>query len=328
VGQFHLPFRGNMEKVYSTWILPESAREDLHTYGVTLGENQSRDLLTREYLHRACRENNALITLLTDKIDRDMIAEAPQLRIIANVAAGTDNIDISAAKERGIIVTNTPDVLAEATADLAATVILAAMRGIVPADRFVRSGQFAGWRPDLFVGEGLRKKKVGIFGMGRIGAHLARRLLAFGAHILYHNRQPRNDLDFAAAYINSFTEFVRNTEVLVVFSPLTAATKHLFNADVFAAMPEQSWFFNFGRGAIHVEQDLCRALISGQLAGAGLDVYEHEPEIENELLQLDNVVLLPHIGSAERATREQMFRLAVANVIAVLSKRAALTPVN
>ena len=304
-------------------------------------------ILSREDLLTGVQEAAGLICLLTDTIDRTVLEAGRQLRIVANVAVGYNNIDVPFAKQRGLTVTNTPDVLTDATADLTWALILAVTRRIVEADRFTRAGKFDGWDFDLLLGTGLTGKTLGVIGFGRIGKAVGRRAVGFGMPVIYcgsdeiayrddptHARlaapphsTPKWRSDSFAPRRVSFNQLLQQADILTLHVPLAATTKHLLDAATFAQMKPGAYLINTARGPVVDEAALVAALQSGHLAGAGLDVYEREPEIPPTLLSLPNVVLLPHIGSATLETRTAMALLAVENTVDVLSGLPARTPV-
>ncbi len=284
----------------------------------------------------ACRADvEAIVALLTDRIDAAFLEGTPRLRVVANVAVGVDNVDLEACRARGVVVTNTPDVLTEATADLAFGLLLAAARRIAEGDRLVRAGGFGGWTPTFMLGTRVHGSTLGIVGMGRIGQAMARRARGFGMHVLYTQSAPlpaeaKADAvasDTGATYVGALDELVAASDFVSIHCPLTPATRHLFDADRLARMKPGSILINTARGPIVDEAALARALEGGPLAAAGLDVFEDEPRVHPALLERPNVVLAPHIGSADRPTREAMAGKAIANVLEVLAGRPPLTPV-
>jgi glyoxylate reductase len=279
----------------------------------------------------ACRADvEAIVTLLTDRIDAVFLEGTPRLRIVANVAVGVDNVDLEGCRARGVVVTNTPDVLTDATADLAFGLLLAAARRIAEGDRLVRAGGFTGWTPTFMLGARVHGSTLGIVGMGRIGQAMARRARGFDMRVVYtQNRRLTNaaDAELGATYVASLDELVAASDFVSIHCPLTAATRHLFDAGRLARMKPGSILVNTARGPIVDEAALARALEVGPLAAAGLDVFEDEPRVHPALLARPNVVLAPHIGSADRPTREAMAGKAIANVREVLAGRPALTPV-
>ena len=275
---------------------------------------------------------DAIICLLTNAIGTELLDQAPRLQIVANVAVGYENIDISAAEERGVVVTNTPDVLTESTADHTFALLLAAARRISEADFAVRNGHFPPWGlQQPLTGIDVHGKTLGIVGMGRIGAAVARRgHHGFGMPILYHSRTRKPDLEFELGAVRfSFEDLLRRSDFVSIHVPLTPDTRHMFNADAFARMKPTAILVNVARGAVVDEAALVAALNGRAIAGAGLDVFEQEPAVHPELLKLrEHVVLAPHLGSATEETRRAMADIAVNNVLAVLSSQRPLTPVT
>lgn len=259
---------------------------------------------------------DALICLLTDPVTRRVIEAGDRLRVIANIAVGHNNIDVAAARERGIVVTNTPDVLTEAVAELTWGLILAAARRIAEGDRLVRRGEWKGWALDFMLGTELRGKQLGIVGRGRIGRAVAAKAPAFGMKAVFS----KHDV--------SFDELLIGSDVISIHTPLTPETTHLIDKRAFARMKRSAIVVNTSRGPVVDEEALVWALKEHLIAGAALDVYEREPAIHPALLGMENVVLAPHIASATRETRTAMADLAVSNVVAVLGGRPPLTPVD
>jgi len=271
---------------------------------------------------------DALICLLADKVDQRFFAACPEVRVVAVYAVGVNNVDLAAAAQAGVWVTNTPDVLTEATADLAMALLLAVTRRVVEGDRFVREGRFTGWRPDLLLGAGLAGKKLGIVGFGRIGQAVARRALAFGLAVLYHSRRRHPEGELAGVqFVPELEALLPQVDILSLHCPLTPQTYHLLDRRRLSLLKRGAFLVNVARGEVVEEAALVELLAAGHLAGAGLDVYEHEPQVHPGLLPLANVVLLPHLGSATRQTREAMASLVVDNVLAVLAGKPPLTPV-
>jgi len=276
-------------------------------------------------------EVSGIVALITDRIDETVLARAPELKIVANVAVGVDNIDLAACAARSVVVTNTPDVLTEATADLAFGLLLDAARRISEGDRLVRAGEWKQWTPSFHLGARVHGMKLGIVGFGRIGMAMARRARGFGMHVGYTQRKriPENlERVLGATYVPDIDELCATSDAISIHCPLTPETRGLFSAERLARMKQRSLLINTARGAIIDEPALAAALQNGPLAAAGLDVYVDEPRVHPALLALRNVVLAPHIGSAERETREAMASLAAANMIAVLHERPPLTPVR
>lgn len=271
--------------------------------------------IPREELIQRVADTDALICVLTDRIDRALLQAAPALKIVANIAVGYDNIDLPAAAKRGVIVTNTPDVLTEATAELTWALILGIARRVAEGDRLVRAGRWKGWALDFMLGTELRGKQLGIVGRGRIGRAVAAKASAFGMKAVF----AKHDMPFDALLVSS--------DVISIHVPGTPETRHLFNKKTFARMKRSAFLVNAGRGSVVDEEALVWALSERLIAGAGLDVYEREPEVHPGLLQFENVILVPHLGSATRETRTAMAELAARNVLSVLAGSEPLTPI-
>jgi glyoxylate reductase len=271
---------------------------------------------------------DALITLVSDPVTAAVIAAGSKLKIVANYAVGVNNIDRMAAAARGIVVTNTPGVLTDATADLTMALILALARRVVEGDRLVRAGGFAGWSPDLLLGKELKGKVLGIVGPGRIGKAVARRARAFGMTVIAAGRSARAEDDPEDPARVSFEDLLRRSDVVSLHVPLTDETRGLFDRDTFSRMKPGSFLINTARGGLVDETALVIALESGHLGGAGLDVYENEPAVLPALLDNDRVVLMPHAGSATVETRREMARMVVEDVRRVLSGERPLRPVS
>ncbi len=267
-------------------------------------------------------ECDVFVPTVTDRIDADIIAAAgPDLRLIANFGAGTDHIDVASAHARGISVTNTPGVLTQDTADLTMALILAVPRRLVEGDRIARAGGFMGWAPTGLLGHRVRGKKLGIVGMGRIGQAVARRAHAFGLAVHYHNRRPVPApiaLELSATYWDDLNAMLATVDIVSINCPKTPDTHHLINAERLAAMSHDSYIVNTSRGDVIDEAALARALANGAIGGAGLDVYENEPDIHPDLLGLPNVILAPHIGSATFESRREMGEKILINIRAMM----------
>jgi glyoxylate reductase len=273
--------------------------------------------MPRDELKKKIGDKEGLLCLLVDRIDREIISAAPRLRIIANCAVGTDNIDLEWARGKRIMVTNTPDVLTEATADLTWALILAVARRIPQSDWFTRKKRFQGWELDLFLGREVSGRRLGIIGLGRIGSAVAARARAFRMEVVYFDRRrPAEEKEISSGpKFLPLDELLATSDIVSIHSSLNPETFHLISADKLKLMKKSAILVNVARGPIIDEKALAEALARGDLWGAGLDVYEHEPEIEARLLELDNVVLLPHIGSATRETRLNMAMTAARNLI-------------
>jgi glyoxylate reductase len=276
-----------------------------------------------EELQARARGADALISVLTDTIDRNLFDAAPRLKIVANVAVGYNNIDVAGARERGIIVTNTPDVLTDAVADFTMTLMLSVTRRVAEGDRLIRRGGWKGWTFDFMLGSELAGKQLGIVGFGRIGRAVAARAAVFGMRVVHAARDGRESGDGAM----SFDKLLNTSDVVSLHVPLAPDTHHLIDKRALTRMKRSAYLINTTRGPVVDEEALAWALREHLLAGAALDVYEHEPAVHPDLLTLENVVLSPHLGSATTETRTAMAQLAVDNVVAVLSGRPPLTPV-
>ncbi|MDP1767551.1 MAG: D-glycerate dehydrogenase [Nitrospirota bacterium] len=270
-----------------------------------------------------CQAGAAIVTL-GDHIDAETIQTATRLKILANYAVGYNNIDLAAAQRRGLIVTNTPDVLTDATADLTWALILATARRVVEGDTLVRSGQWTGWSPTQLLGTGVSGKTLGIIGMGRIGQAVAQRAVGFRMAVRYHARQPMTASSLSHEWeLRSLRNLLEEADIVTIHVPLTTATRHLIGARELAWMKPTAFLINTARGPIVDEGSLVEALKKGTIAGAGLDVYEQEPALHPELAQLKQVVLLPHLGSATVQARIKMGLVCVKNIDAVLEGQPA-----
>jgi glyoxylate reductase len=271
-----------------------------------------------------------LLCVVTDRIDAQVFAAAPTLKVVANVAVGYDNVDVPAATQHGVVVTNTPGVLTEATADLTWGLLLSLARRIPEGDRYIRAGRWHEWHPMFLLGQNVYDQTLGIIGMGRIGQAVARRAQGFGMRLLYHNRH-RLDQTREAALGATWVELptlLQQADFVSLHVPLTATTTHLIAAAELRLMRPTAYLINTARGPVVDEVALIQALQEGWIAGAGLDVFEHEPQVPAALRELENVVLVPHIGSASVATRTQMAVMAAENLLAVLRGERPLYVVN
>ncbi len=307
--------------------LPAKAVETLAAAGeVRIDERE--EALPRQDLLALVAGVDAALTLLHDRVDEEFFAAAgPALVCVANVAVGYDNIDLEAAARHGVAVTNTPGVLDDATADLTMGLILATTRRVAEGDRLIRSGRPWGWGMHFMLGTSLQGKRLGIVGLGGIGSRVGERARAFGMEIAYHSRHPAPAEAQLGAERMSLERLLAEADVLSLHCPLTPATHHLIGAAELEAMKPSAVLINAARGPVVDEQALAGALIAGTIAAAGLDVYEHEPQVEPRLLGLDNVVLAPHLGSATVETRTAMAELAARNAISAVRGEELLSPV-
>ena len=310
-------------KVFITKKIPQDGINYLKEKGFEVYVRKDDSIISDSELIEALREYDGIISMLSDNLSEATLKHAAKVKIIANYAVGYNNIDIEYAKKKGITITNTPDVLTFATAELAFGLMLAAARRLIEADRFTRKGRFKGWHPLLFLGKTLEGSTVGIIGMGRIGMRFARMLEGFDVNIIYHSKS-KKDLPYRFV---DFDTLLRESDFISLHLPLTNESKHLITKKEFEKMKDGVVFINTARGAIVKERDLVDALKNGKVSFAGLDVYEFEPEITEELKKMDNVVILPHIGSATEKARREMSMLVAKNVANVLSGKPPLTPV-
>lgn len=319
-----------MSRVVVTGRVPDPAIEKLRAaHEVEMWPDP--EPIGREALLRRVAGADAVVSLLTERIDAELLdAAGPQLKVVANVAVGYDNIDVPACTERGVVATNTPGVLTDATADIAFGLILMATRRLGEGERLIRSGQDWKWGMFFLLGSGLQGKTLGVVGMGAIGQATARRAKAFGMEIVYQSRSeidPGIAAELGARRVD-LDELLSVSDVVSLHCPYGPATHHLIGAEQLVAMKDSAYLVNTARGPIVDEAALAAALREGRIAGAGLDVFEHEPQVHPELLELDNVVLLPHLGSATVETRTAMAVLAADNVLAVLGGHRPPTPIR
>ncbi|RJQ32953.1 D-glycerate dehydrogenase [Candidatus Parcubacteria bacterium] len=316
-------------KVYITRNIPDSGIKMLRDKGYEVDINSKDKVLSKSELIKNLKKKdyNAVLCLLTDKIDGEVFDAAKNAKIFANYAVGFDNIDLEAAKQRGVMVANTPGVLNEAVAEHAVALMLAASRRIVEADSFSRKGKYKGWAPMLFLGNSLFGKTVGIVGLGRIGSRVAHMVSdGFGAKVVYYDLK-RNE-DFEREFPNGSIEYkedvdeaLRESDFISIHLPLTEKTKHIINKEKLSLMKPGALLVNTSRGPIIDEAALAEALKNGRIKGAALDVFEFEPKITKALTRLSNVVLTPHIASATEEARSKMAELAAINIIEVLEGR-------
>ena len=312
-------------RVTVTRRLPEVVESRMKDLFETTLRNEDTPL-SHDELKAAIADCDVFVPTVTDEIDADIIAAAsPELKLIANFGAGTDHIDVAAAHARGITVTNTPGVLTEDTADLTMALILAVPRRLVEGDRRTRAGNFDGWSPTFMLGHRVRGKKLGIIGMGRIGQAVARRAAAFGLDVHYHNRRRlpggiEDTLD--ATYWPELDAMLTAVDILSINCPSTPQTYHLINAERLKLLSPESYIVNTSRGEVIDEAALAKALSKGELGGAGLDVYEEEPKVHPDLMDLPNVILAPHIGSATHESRREMGEKVMINIRALMDGHA------
>ncbi len=320
--------RERMSRIVVTGRIPDAGLEILRTAGEVWAW-AGDDPIPTEVRNEQLATADAAVTLLTDRVDHEFLDAAPRLQVVANVAVGYNNIDVAACHARGVVVTNTPGVLTDATADLAMALTLMVTRRLGEGERLIRSREPWKWGMFMMLGAGLQGRQLGIVGMGAIGEAFAARATAFGMSVVYHNRRAVGAAIEArlGARLVGLHELLETSDVVSLNCPYSDATHHLVDSAALGRMRPDAYLINTARGPIVDEAALVDALRAGVIAGAGLDVFEHEPEVHPGLLDLDNVVLIPHLGSATVETRSAMARLAARNAVEVLDGRPAVNPV-
>lgn len=319
-----------MKKVFITRKIDEEVIQTLSSHFQVEVWHSEDHACPREELMKQAADSHALLTMLSDQVDKELLEHAPQLEIVANLAVGYDNIDVKAAAEKGITITNTPDVLTDTTADLAFSLLMASARRIVESADYIKQGSWQSWSPYLLAGSDIHHKTIGIIGMGKIGEAVAKRAKGFDMTILYHNRSRNHEAEenLQAVY-RTLDELLEESDFVVCLAPLTEETKGMMGAEQFALMKETAYFINAGRGPVADEKALIQALQNKEIAGAGLDVFEKEPiDSSHPLLSMKNVIAVPHIGSSSFETRKIMMELCAENIIHVLTGKAPLTKVQ
>lgn len=315
--------------VYVARKVPDEALRPIANVAEIGMWQEAEQPVPRDVLMEEAARADGLVTMLTEQMDEELFENADRLKIVANVAVGYDNIDVEAARNHDVIVTNTPGVLTDTTADLTFALMMAAARRVIEAAEYVKEDKWTVWSPMQLAGLDIHHKTIGIVGMGRIGQAVARRSKGFDMEILYHNRnhRPETERELGAEYVG-FEELLKRSDFVICLIPLTAETKEMFNAGAFRKMKNSAVFVNVARGGVVDEAALEKALRTGGIAAAGLDVFQNEPIASTHpLLQLKNVAALPHIGSASRETRIKMIELACRNAALVLEGKAPETPV-
>ena len=308
-------------KIFVTQLIPQAGLEILRRAHPEYGINAEERVLDREELLEGARGADALLTLLTDKIDAEVFeAAGPQLKIVANMAVGYDNVDVRDATRRGIMVTNTPGVLTDATADHAWALLFAVARRVPESEKYLRAGKFKGWGPLLFLGGSVTGSTLGIVGAGRIGSAMMMKSRGFNMRVLYADKSSKPQLEAeTGARRVELEELLRESDFVSLHVPLLPETVHLIHAGSLRLMKRTAYLVNTGRGPLVDEAALADALKNGVIAGAALDVFEREPAVHPELLHLDNVVLTPHTASATIESRSKMAVMAAENLIAGLA---------
>ncbi len=320
-----------MPRVFVTRPIPQVGIEMLKGkgYEVLINEAARERAATLDELKEGAKGADAILSVLTDKITAEVMdAGLPTLKIVANYAAGFDNIDVEAAKQKNIIVTNTPGVLTETVAEHTFALMMAIAHRIAEADRFTRAGKFTAWGPELFLGTDICHKTLGIIGLGRVGSRVALHATkGFEMKVIYYDPNPNPDFEkeFGAVYVANIDELLPQCDFVSIHVPLVDSTRHLINEERLKKIKPSAYLINTSRGPVVDEKALAQALKNGVIKGAALDVFEFEPEITPELKELDNVVLTPHIASATIGTRSKMAELAANNIIEALEGR---TPPN
>ncbi|PKK85692.1 MAG: D-glycerate dehydrogenase [Thermoplasmata archaeon HGW-Thermoplasmata-1] len=320
---------GGRKRVLVTRRMPKRGMMMLEERFDVVCNPHDRELSHKEFLEMLRSvQPHALVSMLSDRVDDEALSASADLKVVSNYAVGFNNIDTKAASGRGIYATNTPGVLTDATADLAWALLMACSRRIAEGDRYVREGRFKSWAPMLLLGGDVAGRTIGIVGAGRIGQAVARRAAGFGMKILYWDVVKKAEMDALGAKSAEFETLVRESDFVTLHVPFTPETKHLFGWREFCMMKQTAYFINTARGACHDEAALVAALRDGKIAGAGLDVYENEPALAKGLAELENVVLVPHIGSATTETRDKMAMMVAENVIAALDGKRPPNAVN
>lgn len=312
-----------MATIYVTRHIPEAGIELMRAAGHTVDVSDKNGVLTKAELLSALRTRpyDAVLCLLTDTIDGEVMDAVPSAKIFANYAVGYNNIDTAAAKERGVTITNTPGVLTDTVAEFAVALMLSVVKRIPESDQFTRRGEYVGWAPELFLGIDLKGKTLGILGAGRIGYEVAIRAhRGFGMRVIYNDLKRLDVLeqDTGAIFVDSVDGVLREADVVSIHVPLLPETTHLINAERLALMKQSAYLINTSRGPVVDEAALVEALRKGTIRGAGLDVFEREPALAEGLASLQNVVITPHIASATEETRGKMSEIAAQNIVAFL----------
>ena len=318
-----------MQKIVVSRKIPQKFIKQLEDIGEVEVWDASLTPMPREKFLTALKDATACFVTLSEIMDEEVIEAAPNLKVIANMAVGYDNIDIDLMQSKGIVVTNTPGVLTETTAELGFTLMLAVARRVVEAETYVQNGEWQSWGPYLFAGKDLYQANVGIYGMGDIGKAFARRLKGFNTNIMYHNRtRHKDDEEALGALYVSFETLSKESDFVICTAPLTAETRDKFDDKAFKMMKKDAIFINIGRGAVVDEEALVKALQNEEIKACGLDVLREEPiDMQHPLLSMNNATILPHIGSASVITRDRMIQLCIDNIKLVLDEKDPKTPV-
>lgn len=321
--------KSSKKRIFVTKQIPEAGLQLLRKKGYDITIRRKKTIITQREILLATKHVDALLCMLTDPVTKKVIGSMRRCRVISIYAVGFNNIDVDAASEKGIAVTNTPGVLTEATADTAFGLLIAAARCFIPGDMMTRKGKFIGWDPMLLLGKPVAGKTIGIIGAGRTGSAMAERAAGFGMKILYYSRTRKPQLERKLkARKTGLNTLLRQSDFVSLHCPLTPKTHHLIGRKELNMMKKSAVFVNTARGEVVDEKALAQALRKNEIFAAGLDVYEREPKIERSLISLPNVVLLPHFGSGTDETREKMAQIAARNIIGVLEGRGKVLRVN
>jgi glyoxylate reductase len=316
-------------KVFLTRELPAIAFHLLKKSKINYGCYQKDSPIPRKRLLKEVQNCDGLVCLLTEQIDREVIDKMKRCKVVANYAVGFNNIDVEYAKQKGIIVTNTPDVLTESTADLTMALVLACARRLMEGDKFLKAKKYKTWKPGLLLGTELKNKTFGVIGAGRIGTAVSLRAKAFGTKIIYHSLNRNTHLEkITGAKKVTLNFLLKNSDIISIHLPLNKYTYHYFNDEKFKLLKHNAILINTSRGELIDEKFLIKYLRKGKFNSVGLDVFENEPDVNPELLNFHNVIILPHMGSATKEARSGMAELAVSNIINVLKNKPPLTPVT
>jgi glyoxylate reductase len=318
-------------KVLITRNLPAAGRDLLREHGFVIEQWQSDDPIPRDTLMRMIADKDACLAVVTDRFDAAVFDVAPHLRVVANFATGFDNLDVAEATRRGILLTNTPDVLTHSTADFAFALLMTVARNIVPSAAFIKRGEWTAWRPMYFLGQDVHHATLGVIGLGRIGREVARRGTGFQMRVIYHgsHRDPDAERDFGAEYRGNVDDLLREADFISLHVPLTDRTRHLIDDHALGLMKPNAVLVNTSRGPVVDQDALYRALSEGRIRGAALDVTDPEPlPADHPLLSLPNCLIVPHIASATVETRDAMCLLAARNIVAAFAGERPPTPIN
>ncbi|MGP4061415.1 2-hydroxyacid dehydrogenase [Halobacillus sp. H74] len=317
-------------KIYITRTLPDEVIEPYRNRLDIEMWAKEEEPVDRQVLLEKAENADGLVTMLSDDVNQTLFEHAENLKIVANMAVGYDNVEVDAASDNQVKITNTPDVLTDTTADLTFSLLMATARRLLEANDYIKTGAWEHWSPLLLAGSDIHHKTIGIVGMGRIGEAVAKRALGFDMNVIYHNRsrKPEAEEKVGAVFVE-FEDLLEKADYVVCLTPLTEETHHMFNYEAFRKMKNTAIFINSSRGATVDETALKKALENKEITAAGLDVFEEEPISSNHpLLQLPQVTCLPHIGSASVETRYKMMRLCLDNLVEFFKDKPVITPVN